>query len=215
VYFSRSEYENDSNSRYYVFRGMSIFSVRADGVGLRQLTKAEPTEDGHCHDNPAPSPDGRFVAYANTERCDHGDSGEILAVTVNGKPVPILGHFSWSVVGFDPAWSRDGSRLAFAVLDLSGDGPTAYARSGNWVARVDGLQARRVYDASGSVPGIPWPSGWPSAPAWSRDGRWLAFVSDVSLPSRYTGEILIAKSDGSGFGPSRRRRLSMKATQPG
>jgi Tol biopolymer transport system component len=71
VYFSRSEYENDSNSRYYVFRGMSIFSVRADGVGLRQLTKAEPTEDGHCHDNPAPSPDGRFVAYANTERCDH------------------------------------------------------------------------------------------------------------------------------------------------
>jgi Tol biopolymer transport system component len=209
VYFSRSEFKNVSGG--FSFRGMSIFSLRADGAGLRQLTRAEPTDDGHCHDNPAPSPDGRFVAYANTGRCGHGDSGDILAVDLRGRQVPILGHFPgvtvidgkawWGVVGFDPVWSPDGRRLALAVLDLSGDGPTAYARSGIWVARVDGSQARRVFDASGSVPGIPWPSGWPSAPAWSRDGRWLAFGSDISLGNRYAGEIVIAKSDGSGLRP--------------
>jgi Tol biopolymer transport system component len=207
VHFSRSVFKNVSGG--FSFRGMSIFSVRADGSGLRQLTKAEPTEDGHCHDNPAPSPDGRFVAFANTGRCSHGDSGDILAVDLRGRQVPILGHFPgvtmsggkvwWSVVGSDPAWSPDGRRLAFAVLDLSGNGPSAYARSGIWLARVDGSQARRVFDASGSVPGIPWPSGWPSAPAWSPDGSWLAFVSDVSLPSRYAGEIFVAESDGSGL----------------
>lgn len=207
VYFARSAFRNVSGG--FSFGGMSIFSVRANGGGLRRLTKADPTDDGHCHDNPAPSPDGRVVAYANTGRCSHGDSGDILAINLKGEQVPILGHFPavtvfgahawWSVVGFDPAWSPDGRRLAFAVMDLSENGPKAYARSGIWAARVDGSQARRVYDASGSIQGMDWPSGWPSAPAWSSDGRWLAFVSDVVLPSSYPGEIFVVRSDGGGL----------------
>lgn len=190
VYFSRFEVEHNNEV------SASIFSVRADGKRLRRLITAAPSEHGECHGDPAPSPNGRIVAYDDTE-CEHGGSGGIRAVFVTGKPAPILGQFSSDVWAFDPAWSPHGRFLAFAAMDLSGEG--GYVRSGIYVARVDGFGSRRVYDASGSVPGLPWPAGWPSAPAWSPDGRWLAFASDISLPNGSAGEIFIVRSDGSGL----------------
>lgn len=192
VYFSRLEANGEEGS---------VFSIRTDGTRLRRLAGPVGKWEAWCADDPAPSPNGRVVAYGATD-CLHGAPGGIDAVDVRTRqPRPILEHFpnerkGWKLWLYDPAWSPDGGRIALAELDPSGEDPD---RSGIWIARADGSKARRVWDASRSVPGIPWRSGWPSAPAWSSDGRWLAFGSDVVLPSWYPGEIVVVRPDGSGL----------------
>jgi Tol biopolymer transport system component len=67
-----------------------------------------------------------------------------------------------------PAWSSDGSRLAFS-------------RTGDiWVVRADGTSLRRV--TSGRVVD--------GQPAWSPNGRWIAFVR--------SGDLWLARPDGTG-----------------
>jgi dipeptidyl aminopeptidase/acylaminoacyl peptidase len=61
-----------------------------------------------------------------------------------------------------PAWSPDGSRLAFARART---GAADYSLFDLWVMDADGHNARRLTDAVGRV----------VAPAWSPDGRSLAF----------------------------------------
>ncbi|MFP5276904.1 MAG: winged helix-turn-helix domain-containing protein [Acidobacteriota bacterium] len=59
-----------------------------------------------------------------------------------------------------PAWSRDGSKLAFVAVDLSGGQSSLYVQS-----RGD-LQPHKLLSDSGQF----------SSPAWSPDGRQLAFL---------------------------------------
>jgi TolB protein len=90
---------------------------------------------------------------------------------------------------YDPGWSPDGQRLAFAVRNAG--------RHDLWIARADGSGARQVTTA-----------GVCRAPAWSPDGTWLAYLSaqggtfDVwAVPvGPETGAPTGA--DGPAFGPS-------------
>jgi len=65
-----------------------------------------------------------------------------------------------------PRVSPDGKRVAFVVTGI--DGRKHAYRSSLWVAPVDGSPAQHFIGGSANS----------RTPAWSPDGRWLAFISD-------------------------------------
>ncbi len=81
-----------------------------------------------------------------------------LATLGGGDAVRLLPGGAWDDV--DPAWSSDGTRLAFAS---NREGAMRV-----YVAGGTGEQPRRVTDGPGQD----------RLPVWSPDGRWLLFVSD-------------------------------------
>jgi Tol biopolymer transport system component len=72
----------------------------------------------------------------------------------------------WQV---QPDWSRDGTRLAFAADDPA-DPPGAEFTRDLWVGDADGASARRVFNCVS-------PCIEANDPAWSPDGRRLAFAT--------------------------------------
>lgn len=88
-------------------------------------------------------------------------------------------------VGVDesPAWSPDGSTLAFTRLALDED-----EAIGIWLADRDGANVRPLRVSN----------DWPVAgPTWSPDGMRIAFVRTSIAKDRYTSSIVSARPDGS------------------
>ncbi len=99
-----------------------------------------------------------------------------------------------------PDWDRAGLRLAFAADDPA-DPPGAEFTRDLWVGDADGSNARRVFDCAS-------PCIEAEDPAWSPDGRTLAFVTwgpqpaSLAMLDLQTGAvttILTADHDPDGF----------------
>jgi len=180
IYFSRLVERRDELGSYEF--AWPIFRMRADGSVAKQLTHPDAWDHGVCHVSPAPSPDGRVIAFATFSECDRGYGVGISAIGPNGSRVD-LKRFDMTDAGFDPAWSSDGRSLAFTVLN-EWEGSVGIA-----VARSDGSRAIRVYRRPAAKP------------AWSPDGEWIALVRTTSR----TGTIWLIRRDGTGL-----RRLSGK-----
>ena len=85
-----------------------------------------------------------------------------------GEPTPSLSRDT------APAWSPDGTRIAYAHVQLDPDAPGAYP-TGLYV--LDLGSGARTLVAEGNV----------SNPDWSPDGEWLAFDA---------GDVFVARADG-------------------
>ena len=110
--------------------------------------------------DPVISPDGRRVAYWSTRKKGRA-GGAIYTLAMDGSSGPRRLTPDLAGRDADPAWSPDGTQLAFRRR-------TATAREDVFVMRADGGDARRVVGGRRTE----------QKPVWSPDGTRLLFVSD-------------------------------------
>jgi Tol biopolymer transport system component/DNA-binding winged helix-turn-helix (wHTH) protein len=123
-------------------------------------TEVALTSDGRHNVQPAWSPDGSLIAFHS-----HGRGGIWVMPARGGTPRQLAAE------GSHPAWSADGARIAFQSDEPSDVTPSAFgAQSGATilVVNADGSGQRQLTE-----PGQP--LGGHASPAWTRDGRFVAF----------------------------------------
>jgi Tol biopolymer transport system component len=190
-----------------------VYTMGADGSGLRNLTEAPNADDYE----PAWSPDSNRIVFASDRGSAHNDS-EIFSMKTDGTDQVNLSRSPAD--DYDPAYSPDGKRIAFSrfTSDEAGD---------IWVMNADGSnQTRLTFDEAANQEPVWSPDGskilfasyrgkitrlWvmnadgtnqhqldtghaDAEPAWSPDGTQIVF-------DRYTKrsiEIVVAQADGSG-----------------
>jgi pSer/pThr/pTyr-binding forkhead associated (FHA) protein len=162
-----------------------IFLINIDTLEEVQLTDLQ---GGACQ--PAWSPDGRTLAYTspcNTNREEYGGSSvflmEVDPLGNPGSARPLI-----VTVGggdYDPAWSHDGSRIAFTSWRTG--------RPQIFSVKTDGTDLRNHNDDLAY--------NW--APTWSNDGSQLAFLTGRggeeeiwTVPAGGGEERRFSRSDG-------------------
>jgi TolB protein len=161
-----------------------VFVMDADGSDEEQLTQAvAPAFDGA----PAWSPDGSTIAFTrfSPSAGPGSQSSGLYIARLEGRAVRKLASD-----GGDADWSPDGVRIAFTSY-RDRHGRTCFhdcSPSGEiYVADSDGRQATRLTETEAND----------HSPAWSPDGRLIAFVSDRSNPGKHENEIYVMNADGS------------------
>jgi Tol biopolymer transport system component len=186
-----------------------IWSISADGTGLRRLTRSPWPEF-----DPSLSPDGRFIAY----RSEPNEYPELWVMKADGT-----GQHRLTRDGGFPDWSPDGSMIAYApgggpsgrswiaIMNADGSGRrrlphTNYGELPSWspdgkriafssnlsgeglmsIVDVDGS---RIVDLSKVAEG--------KKVAWSPDGRSILFASHRDRSDNWT-DIYVMRPDGSG-----------------
>ena len=167
----------------------NIYVMDADGSNLRQLTFLGDTAFAA---NPAWSPDGQTIAFATSlNSTTLGPS--LYLMDADGPNLRPFKVYPWEsprvIIGWDPAWSPDGKRIASSWC---------------WNCEVGGRNAEiSVVEVAGGdyreedVVRLTDHSGPDWGPAWSPDGRWIAFASGRDYPDAYNYDLYIVGADGS------------------
>jgi Tol biopolymer transport system component/DNA-binding winged helix-turn-helix (wHTH) protein len=137
-----------------------VYSSDASGSLELYLTSLAPgsaevplTKDGGQNMQPAWSPDGQWIAFHSRRR-----GGVWIIPSSGGVPQQVVEF------GSDPAWSSDSSTIVF-----TSDAGGLAGQSSLWTIRRDGTDRRQLTK-------VGTPGGGHRAPAWSHDGRIVAFV---------------------------------------
>ena len=150
-----------------------IFSINPDGSDATQLTDLDPSQGMWDHDAPAYSPDGTQIAYARNASCGH----ELFVMSADGtnpRQLTSFGCGGWATM---PAWSADGSKLAFVAQ--VGPGILQLYTIG-----ADGAGLRRLTNGDGYV--------W--KPTWAPDGTRIAYTQMDVTGS--IAQIAVINADG-------------------
>jgi Tol biopolymer transport system component len=163
-----------------------IYAIRPDGRGLRRLTNSSGEAAW-----PEPSPDGRKIAYEDSE----ATRAVVAVINADGTHRRVL-----TPSGFQgqPAWSPDGRRIVFERDPAPGN-------NGVWLMRPDGSGLRRLT----RNPYAGAECGCDTDPAFSPDGRRISFVR-IRAESRGLGALFVIDRDGNHL-----RRLTSWRVDPG
>jgi len=186
----------------------AIFTVNPDGKKVRQVTRPRSGVDDR---RPDWAPRAAKIAFERKVPCPAGGAKDglnntcdlVYTVKENGRGLRRLVGCRFKVgngtgtpdsdcVGVDdPAWSPDGARIAFQYnLVDKAFGGSLKVSAGIWIVKTNGTGLQQVTE---QTPGTSWDSG----PAWSPDGRKLAFVrSDLQ---READAIFTVNVDGGGL----------------
>ena len=140
--------DRDGNTNY------EIYIVNADGTGEYRVTSDTSTS----FETPSWGPSGDQLAMSVGD----GDSAEIYTINTDGSGLNRITSNTYP--DLQPAWSPDGTRIAFSSIRGSGNGNDLY------VMDADGSNVRGVTDHFESDYG----------PDWGPNGEWLAFHSSRS-----------------------------------
>jgi hypothetical protein len=181
----------------------AIFTVRPDGTHERQVTYPPPGSDDR---RPDYAPNGHSIAFERKTPCPAGGPKDglnntcdlVYTVQANGTRLRSLvscgfdanAPFPGNCVGEDdPAWSPDGSQIAFQynLADPAYTGSLGLD-AGIWIVNRDGTGLHQVTERTPAT-------DWDFGAQWSPDGRQLAFVrSDLSSGA---DAIFTVDTDGS------------------
>jgi eukaryotic-like serine/threonine-protein kinase len=164
-------------------------------IYLKQLTPGgsvvQLTNDGGRNTEPAWSPDGSTIAYYSNVR------GGIWLMPALGGVARQLTTF-----GSSPAWSPDGTQIAFESeggINLAATNNVSISGATLWIVPVNGGTPRQLTQ-------VDKPAGAHNSPAWSPDGRTIAFITaGFKVPGLWTVSVadgsLRRISDGTFFNP--------------
>ena len=186
-----------------------VWSINADGTGLRRLTRSPWPEF-----DPSWSPDGRLIAY----RSEPHEHPQLWVMNADGSQPHRLtrdgGFPDWSPDGLTIAYAPGGGssgRSWIAVMNADGSEPgrvphTDYGEYPSW--SPDGTRIAFNSNLSGealmSIADVEGPRlvdlssvGEGGQVAWSPDGRSLLFASHRDRPDN-SRDIYVMRPDGSG-----------------
>ena len=153
-----------------------IHVMNLDGTGRRQLTR-----DGLSKFLPHFSPDGSRILYTKFYAGNYGDPNAITDVAVYDFATDAETRLTHTGRGFQPAWSPDGTRIAFGT----------YSGDSLWTMDADGRNLRFV----GAPSGAPEDQVWHDT-AWSHDD-WILFTVGQTVNGCFTARLDKIRPDGS------------------
>jgi Tol biopolymer transport system component/serine/threonine protein kinase len=133
-----------------IYNESSLYSINADGTGLKQLTPA-PGSDFE----PAWSPDGTRIAFTSVR----GGFRQIYSVDVASLEVTLLTNTTSAIESSQPSWSPDGTKITYMVKRVG-----AFQI---WSMNENGQEAVQLTHSGQDV--------WDYLPNWSPDGRTVFF----------------------------------------
>jgi dipeptidyl aminopeptidase/acylaminoacyl peptidase len=155
----------------FVFPGGGLYVMDADGSDRRRIGDFAFTKISW-------SPDGSRLVVANS-----GD-GSLYLINGDGSNVLRITYELYGAVDQDPAWSPDGSRIAFTRWTVGNDCDFAVCNDSDiWVVNADG-----------SNPTALTTDGSSSSPVWSPDGAKIAFNGG----SDNNSGLYVMNADGGG-----------------
>jgi Tol biopolymer transport system component len=202
-----------------------IWSINADGTGLRRLTRSPWPEF-----DPSLSPDGRLIAF----RAEPHEHPQLWIMNAGGT-----GQHRLTRDGGFPTWSPDGSMIAYApgggasgrswIAIMNADGSnnrrlphTDYGEYPSWSpdgkriafnSNLSGHGLMYIVDVDGSrvvdLSGV----GQGHEVAWSPDGRSILFASQRDHSDNWD-DIYVMRPDGSDVRRLTRNRAELPAWSP-